>query len=273
MTGLGLGTRWCLTRTVPWGAIILAGVGCTRMASDARSKGEKTNEPYGNTVAPDSGAAGEGVEVAGETAGGDAKLGGVFNARTLGSLASRSGKHLRPDALIRSGDLSAISADGCRRLDSLDIRLVLDLRDDPDRSAAPDAPCAITGRTYTNIELPKLLPPGADTYLRTLDALEPKLPDLFWALARAEGPILVHCVIGRDRANLVTALVLMALDIEEETILAEFVRNQDPSVVVDRAWFSTVLARIQDAGGVSAYLERHGVTKERLTEIRSALLE
>jgi len=127
---------------------------------------------------------------------------------------------------------------------------------------------------YYLADLPKILPPTAESYLQTLDAMEPKLDALFAELTR-EGalPAVIHCVIGRDRASLTLALVLLGLGAPQADVERDFVENQDTAGLTSAEWMSGVFARIEAAGGIDAYLAAHGVTADELAALRAQALE
>ncbi len=258
------------------GSIALAvGLACshgTTSSNLADSAGSDARGTAGGSPRSDGGSSGRGVGTA-EEAGGPVALEGVVNARHLGTLKSSSGKSLRPKVLIRSGDLSQITSQGCEALAEADVRSILDLRDEPDLGNSPEAACALSGRSYLQFSLPKLLPPSSGIYLDTLDAIEPKLSELFTKVANAESNLLLHCVIGRDRANLVTALLLLAVGISQADVVKDFQENQDASITVEATWLDGVLGRIRDAGGIEAYLESHGVTEAQRTALSERLLQ
>jgi len=153
-------------------------------------------------------------------------LTGVYNARQVGGLTTAGGQRVRPNILIRSGHLGGVQDAGCDELDALGVRTIIDLRAAAAVASAPDAECATDERTLYQANLPKILPPSSDAYLQTLEATEPELGEIFARLAAPDGlPAIIHCVIGRDRASLVTALVLLALGVPTEQILADFTGN------------------------------------------------
>jgi protein tyrosine phosphatase (PTP) superfamily phosphohydrolase (DUF442 family) len=250
-TGFGIGLL---------GAALL---GC----SSARTGPSTVESSMGGTVEVNSDAG-----TTASVVGGPLDIGGIFNARHVGTLAAGS-KRLSDHILLRSGDLHDAIDAGCSSLNALGVRTVIDLRDEPDLSNRPDPSCGNAERNNVQITLPKLLPPSVDNYTATLTAAEPKLAALFAALTQANGPVLIHCVIGRDRATLTTALVLFALGVQEATVLADATTNQDPSVTIDATWFAGVTARIHDAGGIEAYLAQHGVTNEQIVELRNEMTQ
>lgn len=251
-----------------WKRLDLGLIGIVLLGCSSARTGPSNVEPSSSgtvEAVPDSGTGVEGV-------GGPVSIDGVFNARHVGTIAVGS-RRLRDQILIRSGDLGAVTDAGCNSLNAMQLRTIIDLRDEPDLSSRPDRNCGVPEPTRVEVTLPKLLPPNADNYLATLDATEPKLAALFTALTQADGPVLIHCVIGRDRATLTTALVLLALGVDEATVLNDAATNQDPTVNVDAKWFEGVTARIAEAGGILQYLEKHGVPAKQVEELRADMLE
>jgi protein-tyrosine phosphatase len=196
----------------------------------------------------------------------------VYNARQTGGLATASGQHVRANVLIRAGELSALDASGCEALAALGVRTVIDLRAAPAVAAGPDVSCVTDTTNYYNADLPKLLPPTEENYLQTLDATEPVLGEIFARLSAANAlPGIIHCVIGRDRASLMMALVLLALGVPQADVMDDFEHNQEAQV--DPAWMNGVLARIEQAGGIESYLGQHGITRDQLAQLKQQALE
>lgn len=197
---------------------------------------------------------------------------GVVNFCHVAGLATADGAILRAGLLFRSGHLAELDEAGCATLQHLQLAAIVDLRSTAEVEALPDAACATRSVRYLVADLPKILPPSAESYASTLDAIEPKLATIFGHVAQPAGlPLLVHCVIGRDRANLVMALLLAALGIPREQILDEFVHNQ--AVDVDAAWLAPLFERIDRAGGVEPYLAQHGVAGDAIELLRSLALD
>ncbi len=201
-------------------------------------------------------------------------LPGVYNARNVGGLLTTSGQRVKHQVLIRSGHLADLGSAGCQRLGELGVRSVVDLRASDDAASTPDAACVASTTAYYLADLPKILPPSATSYGQTLDAAEPKFAAIFGHLAADQGlPAVVHCVIGRDRASLVTATVLLALGVSQSEVAKDFVDNQDASVDVDAAWLAPLFDRVTAAGGIEPYLISHGVTQAMIEKLRSLALE
>lgn len=206
--------------------------------------------------------------------GGAVALAGVYNARETGGLPTSDGTFVRRNVLIRSGHLADLGAEGCQQLAQLGIRSVVDLRAASAASSQPDAECVLNTTAYYQADLPKILPPSEQSYTQTLDATEPKLAALFEHLGRPDAvPAVVHCVIGRDRASLVTAILLLSLGVSQDDVVQDFVSNQDASVSVEAAWLQPLLDRVAAAGGIESYLLSHGVTQAQIDQFRTMALQ
>jgi protein-tyrosine phosphatase len=199
-------------------------------------------------------------------------LDGVTNARDLGGFAAAGGKTVRWRMLMHGGDLSGLSTAGCETWAALGVHTLADLRDASEAAAAPDADCATPG--YQNVPLEKLLPPGPDTYVQLLRDSGAAFAEMFVLLAAPDAlPWYHHCVIGRDRASVVSALILLALGVSEEDVVTEFMRSNDVGTAVEAAWIQAVIDEVSGQGGIEPYLATRGVTTAQLDALRAAALE
>ena len=260
-------------RVVAQCVTLVAGLGLACVGCSSTTTESSPNVPGGSggDSSQQIGTGGANAAPAGEV-GGPVALSGVDNARQTGGLATLSGQHVRANVLIRAGELSRLDAAGCDALTALGVRTVIDLRAASAVAAGPDASCVTDATEYYNADLPKLLPPTEQSYLQTLDAAEPVLSEIFTRLSAPEAlPAIIHCVIGRDRASMMMALLLLALGVPQDDVLDDFANNQETDV--DPAWMNGVLARIEQAGGIESYLEQHGVTSDQLAQLKQQALE
>lgn len=271
-------------------AAVLVALGTLSTAACSSHKAERApgtaHEAGATTTSDTGGAEGRGIagadagSVAGAAAGtassgapgGPVPLDGVVNARQTGGLITSDGRRVRHNALIRAGQLSTLTAAGCDALASLKVRTVIDMRAASEVSVDPDVACVHSSTRYYDADVPKILPPSRQSYLDTLGATEPVLDEIFARLSAPGAlPAIIHCVIGRDRASLATAIVLMAIGVPVDAVLADFESNQETEV--DAAWMQGVLDRIEATGGIGAYLAGHGVTQEQTESLRTMALE
>lgn len=221
--------------------------------------------------AGDAGDAGLGSD-GGATPGVWLDLDGVTNARDMGGYAAAEGTTVRWRMLLHAGDLSGLSAAGCTAWAALGVHTLVDVREASEAAAAPDAACAMQG--YHNVALPKLLPPSEANYLQLLGGSGPAFAEIFALLAAPDAlPFFHHCVIGRDRASVVSALILLSLGVAEQDVVAEFLRSNEVGTTVEAAWIQAVLDEVAGQGGIATYLGSLGVTAGQLDALRVAALE
>lgn len=166
------------------------------------------------------------------------------NFRDLGGHRSRFGGSIREGMLFRAEAIHDPEGEDARRLATFGIRLVGDLRssrevataagywrnsavevlamdvvadfrarDDPLRSMREDPGEAGALRMMI------------DTYEALPAACAPHLATLFRRLAAGDGPLLLHCTAGKDRTGFVVALLLHALGVGTEEIMADYLRS------------------------------------------------
>jgi protein-tyrosine phosphatase len=164
---------------------------------------------------------------------------GCLNFRDAGGWATDSGERMRTGALYRSDDPVRLTGAGRRAVEALGLAAVVDLRQQSQFDRGP----GFVGRERTvHVPLvdrvidpenpPTIVAPSdlADLYEAMLDRSEPQLAKALDAIARyvTEGPVLVHCAFGKDRAGLVTALIQAAIGLSSETISADYTRSDEP---------------------------------------------
>lgn len=161
---------------------------------------------------------------------------GAFNFRDLGGLRTRDGATIRPGALFRSDTLQALSpADVAHLVDELGLELIVDLRIGPEAVTEGRGPLAATPVSYLNAPLRDLpvsdLPPAEQSLHFSLEHLASPASPLATVVrivsALAGRPVLVHCAAGKDRTGLVTAMLLRLLGVDDEAIVADYLRTEE----------------------------------------------
>ena len=131
-------------------------------------------------------------------------------------------------------------------LDSLGLRLILDLRSEAEAAESPDyVPdgarlVRICGLCLENGKEVDFSPEDRETLLkgmpdegrRMADAMYERMlfgnkayKELFRALEVGETPVLFHCSAGKDRTGVAAMLILLALGASDETITEDFVKT------------------------------------------------
>ncbi|WP_158834766.1 tyrosine-protein phosphatase [Streptomyces sp. NRRL S-350] len=187
-------------------------------------------------------------------------LRGAVNARDLGGYRTADGRVLRHGVALRSDGLNHVTADDLRPLGALGLRQVVDLRSIGEvRAAGLDRlPGGVTLH-----HLP-LLASAFDIHLMVRNALADSSPQrqrallggggaaalmtglyrwfvtdrvarerfaaLLRLLAAPDGtPLLFHCSAGKDRTGWAAALLLTALGVDRETVLADYLLTNERS--------------------------------------------
>lgn len=177
----------------------------------------------------------------------------IKNFRDLGGIPAADGKRVRPGMLYRSGHLAAIKPKTADKLrDKMGLRAVVDLRSPSELAEKPDV--VAEGVDYCHLPplndeqnpsinkknrrpiLYKIMAQdgGARRYLsdtyRTMIAEAPALDafsDLIHLLLddQEEGAVLWHCTQGKDRTGIASAAVLLALGVDRDEIMRDYMRT------------------------------------------------
>lgn len=255
------------------------------------------------------------------------ELAGVRNFRDVGGLPTVDGHRVRNGVLFRSGHLAHATEEDAAFLASLGLHTIFDFRNAADKKLdGPDV--ELPG--VRNVSVPLSDPAdGAEFWKMVrdgdLDQLRGILADgkgvarmvasyrtiikertgehsqVLHALAEDSVPALMHCAAGKDRAGLSIAVTLLALGVEREAIVADYLESSakhrrykvhrsstsssaySPEVMelLDplfdaRAEYLTAAMEtmVETWGGVDAYLERGlRLAPETRERLRARLLD
>ncbi len=179
------------------------------------------------------------------------ELAGVRNFRDVGGLPTVDGRRVRHGVLFRSGHLAHATEEDAAFLASLGLHTIFDFRNAADHKLeGPDV--ELPG--VRNVNLPLSDPAdGAEFWKMVregdLDQLRGILADgkgaarmiasyrtivkertaehsrVLRALAEDSVPALMHCAAGKDRAGISIAVTLLALGVEREAIVADYLES------------------------------------------------
>jgi protein-tyrosine phosphatase len=255
------------------------------------------------------------------------ELAGVRNFRDVGGLPTVDGRRVRYGRLFRSGHLAHATEEDAAFLSSLELHTIFDFRNAADQKLeGPDV--ELPG--VRNVNLPLTDPADGSEFWQMVrdgdvEQLRGHLGDgkaanrmigsyrtivkdrtaehshVLHALAEDSVPALMHCAAGKDRAGLSIAVTLLALDVERDAIVADYlesnathrrykVRRNGSSEAARSPEVMELLSPLFDAraeyltaafetieetwGGNDAYLERGlGVTPEQRERLRERLLD
>lgn len=255
---------------------------------------------------------------------------GMTNLRDIGGYRTKSGRRIRKGLLLRSEVLvrpgfptkmPIWNQDSADAYAALGLKTIIDLRATQETEEQPSAWSLATGARLIHLPVGEGGEGDATDIMKRLFAGELRsfsVDDLtrFYAktvhrearnfgrvleeLSRQDAlPALVHCAAGKDRTGLLIALVLEALDVPRETVVADYAmterlrpnrvahysdilgpRNIAPDAV--SALFGTPPRAMSDLlggidaefGGVEVFLRvAAGVSPEALRALNDALIE
>jgi protein-tyrosine phosphatase len=237
-------------------------------------------------------------------------LDGASNFRDLGGYPTTDGRVVRTGLVYRSGALHALTEADQQRLRGLGVQVAVDLRPSEEQAAEP-----------TNAEFLRILHvpllrgertggPDAlasgEAYLRdryfeiALDRAA-DIGTILRSFAQENGlPAIIHCAAGKDRTGVVSAVVLLALGVDDDTVLDDYELTSEyeaagrveeltsklsgsglpPAVVAgllgtSRPALADAITRLREEhGSIEGYLvDAAGVSPAELATIRERLTE
>lgn len=225
-----------------------------------------------------------------------------LNVRDLGGLLTADGRRIAAGALLRSDNLTRLTAAGINVAREAQLGRIVDVR-----SAAE---CEHDPSPFTGEPLHCNRPVGrpgdpwdpalslGQNYVVSLDLN----PDLFAAAVEAiatapAGGVVVHCHSGKDRSGTIVALALSLAGVPAEAVAADYAAVSDRT----RAHFAELLTAVENPterehlaeefssrpetmiatldhlearyGGVEAYLRRGGLGSDAVDSLRDRLID
>jgi len=127
------------------------------------------------------------------------------------------------------GELSEAGRDAMR---GHGIRSVIDIRTGDEVAEAPSPYAAAAAYIHAPFALGRTmqidqaaLAGTMPTELAKLARPESGFADVVRAIARAEPGVVLHCVAGRDRTGFIVAVILMALGVADDDVIADYVAS------------------------------------------------
>lgn len=151
------------------------------------------------------------------------------NFRDVGGYKGAGGLTVKWGRIYRSGAMPLLTEQDYALLGRLDIGTVVDLRSTDERAIAPDQLDDRTGALFVSNDY-SLRPlmagmtggDGEYMYRGVGKGLAPQYRAIFRRLLANEGALVYHCSAGQDRTGVATALILSALGVDRQTIIADY---------------------------------------------------
>jgi len=156
------------------------------------------------------------------------RLPGTRNLRDIGGYPAKGGRRTRWRTLLRTDALDVIPPASRDALLDMGLRTVIDLRWPHELTDAPSVFATSSGVRYRSIPLleddPTPVIGLAATYRHMLDERAPLLADVARALLEPDGlPAVIGCAAGKDRTGVTIALLLSAVGVPADVIVADYV--------------------------------------------------
>jgi protein tyrosine/serine phosphatase len=240
---------------------------------------------------------------------------GCVNIRDVGGLPVAGGGTTQPGRLVRADNVRGLTDAGWRALVDHGVHLVVDLRFPEELAEDPpgDPPVKVvhipllganrTAEWQAEVDAEMDRATGLEeylvaSYLGFLDRYHHRFGRVFQALADApDGPVVVHCLGGKDRTGLVSALALRLAGVSIADVAGDYARSGPNLAELDAEWVGaaadeadrrrrglmvgTPAAVMRDVleelerrhRSVEAYLAAAGVGDDALERVRRRLLE
>lgn len=236
----------------------------------------------------------------------------VFNFRDLGGLPVAGGGEVRRGVLFRSATPQQATPNDVEVLTGRGLRRILDLRFR--KESESEGHGLFEQSAVSIVKLPFRVPRPDDAasavpmqtpdalgpfYLSMLDLSGEPISTAVRLLLEDDGgvPALFHCAAGKDRTGVLAAILLGAVGVPDEVIVADYARsneasaqiqaqlptmayyaqaygNREPSKsVVDGGVMSVFMAGLNEKYGAAAgYLESVGISDSELGQLRELLV-
>lgn len=254
-------------------------------------------------------------------------LEGGRNFRDLGGYETLDGQRVKWGEVYRSGVMHDLTEADYDYLSDLGIKVVCDLRTAQERNVEPtewsagaadylffpdpagDEPASfISVFQSPDVSPEKVRQAMAEGYSQMAKQQVPAYREMFSRLATGEAPLAFNCSAGKDRTGIGAALILTALGVPEETVIADYALSEiyvdymaefvgsgetipqdspyafltqlPPDVVAplmrsDPYYLETALADLKsEYGSVLGFIQAElDMTDDMLKDLRAALLE
>jgi protein-tyrosine phosphatase len=237
----------------------------------------------------------------------DIPLEDTFNLRDLGGYPTTDGRRVRWRRLFRGAGLQRLAGADVELVRDLGLATAIDLRTAGELDARGGYPVDVLPVTFHHLPMIEViwdltdLDPGeaperylVARYREMLDEGRVTIAETVRILSRGENlPAVFYCAAGKDRTGVLAGLVLDALGVEAESIVADYHLSKErleriraragagPMVDQPPAFMQApegamelLLAWIREEhGSTAAYLEGIGVAREAIAALQNNLLE
>ena len=238
---------------------------------------------------------------------------GCLNIRDLGGLPTADGGATRFGSIVRADSIRQLSDEGWAALVDYGVRRIVDLRFNSELAADPpqELPVEVVhvpvlpepdSSHWTEIDAigdaaPNAATATTDVYLECLERFGAGFAQSIEAVADApEGGVLIHCLGGKDRTGLLSALLLRLAEVPIAEVAADYALSAERLVTWSTPWIEgaeneeerrrrtrisqtpvpAMIAVLEELerrhGNVNGYLSAAGMEEATAQRIRERLL-
>lgn len=211
---------------------------------------------------------------------------GIANFRDLGGYACNGGM-TKWGVFFRSTSLHKAVEEDVAIMKRVGISRILDLRYPGEREEKPDVP--VKGAEWMGISLLGTIPvedldvndEEEDTktlinmYRQIIASSRAEIKDSVQAMIQAEGPALFHCAAGKDRTGILAMLLLGAVGVSREDIIADYemshhyIRSFTEDISGSHGSNMQKLFDeiVEEWGSVTGFLQECGISQKELSRL------
>ena len=211
---------------------------------------------------------------------------GIANFRDLGGYSCNGGM-TKWGVFFRSTSLHKAVEEDVAIMERVGISRILDLRYPGEREEKPDVP--VKGAEWMGISLLGTIPvedldvndEEEDTktlinmYRQIIASSRAEIKDSVQAMIQAEGPALFHCAAGKDRTGILAMLLLGAVGVSREDIIADYemshhyIRSftEDISGSHGSNMQKLLDEIVEEWGSVTGFLQECGISQKELSRL------
>ncbi|WP_100401744.1 tyrosine-protein phosphatase [Bacillus sp. FJAT-42315] len=210
----------------------------------------------------------------------------IYNFRDMGGLTTIDGYTVKKGMLFRSGELVHATAKDINRLETLQLKVIFDYRDESEAklNSSPlldnvknlRVPARIEDSILPTVNIEELL--KSDIFLQSnvfgqfyseIVFNNPSYQRLLNIICAGEAPLLHHCSAGKDRTGVGSALIYLLLDVPEEQIITDYLRTNDEMQSNPPEWFKVMEEQMKERAEV--FQAFSNANEEYIQELFSAI--
>lgn len=226
----------------------------------------------------------------------------LLNARDLGGYPTVDGGQTRWRSLLRSDDLAQLTPEGVQALAEFGVKTVVDLRwseeivlnPSPLSKHAPQIRYVHSSLLASTPAKWRELSKRCEKEMWkcvVLEQVRAELREVLKVISSAPaGPLLFHCVAGKDRTGIIAALMLTLADVKPESIASDYAestqmlgdaylkryKDADPHDVLENVrcpeeGVHNMLAYLKTHGGIREYFKMIGLNEMEIARLRARL--